>query len=69
MAVARNQIDEIHTAIVRWMRPVYIPWFLVELTQTVAYKKNKSFHDTIDRLCQIQASNPPVKMTLHYGKK
>lgn len=51
MSVARSQIDEVLEVLERYV-PYQVTNLLTELAATEAYKKNRSYRETIDRLLQ-----------------
>ena len=50
MSVAKGQIAEIYKVIRKYAGMVESEILLLDLTKTEAYRRNKSFHDTVDRL-------------------
>ena len=54
MAIARDQIPDIYQALRKVLGPGTITLVIQELSKTTAYRQNRSFHDTLDRLLAHQ---------------
>jgi hypothetical protein len=54
MAVAKNQIEEVLDVVRRHVDDEALMRILMGLARTVAFKKNRSFCDTIERLVAAQ---------------
>lgn len=50
MAVAHAQINELYETLRAYLGHEEMKLLLGDLTETVAYRRNKSFRETIDRL-------------------
>jgi len=53
MPVANNQTEEIYNILRKYLTQKELREILIELRQTEAYRRNKSFAVTIDRLRAI----------------
>jgi hypothetical protein len=50
MPVAYDQVDELYEIFAKYLIRVRLRHLLIDLKGTQAYHRNRSFHETIDRL-------------------
>jgi len=50
MTVAQNQIAELYSTLLAYTQPALVGEFLKKLTEGQAYRRNRSFRTTVDRL-------------------
>jgi hypothetical protein len=55
MPVAKSQIAEVTDILLRYVSSNDMDHMFTELRETVAYKRNKSFRETVDAICRDMA--------------
>lgn len=64
MAIAKNQIEDVYRIIRSYLRSEEMGRLLLELKTTTAYRLNKSFQETIDRLLIQWSENGNDKLNI-----